>query len=101
MPEPMMDYPDARGTRWLQQQVLAILASGPEVPGEPAPTCTWGTSFETRGTLYLCLAGEAAPKALRFAPSLITNCGAGHRPQQNQARAMIRRMLRKLGLLSI
>ena len=56
--------------------------------------------LETDTTLYLRLAGDPEPKALRFNRALLRDCGAGRYARQEQATMFIRRMLKKMGILS-
>jgi hypothetical protein len=96
--------PDDRGTRWLQTKVQQLLADS-AVPLAPAsaedrPACYWGAGWETSTTLYLCLAGDPEPKALRFKRSTIADCGAGRYAAQRNALLWIRRTLIKMGVLS-
>ena len=67
---------------------------------EDEPSCYWGTDPETETTLYLRLQGDPAPKGLPFRRALITDCGAGHRPRQQQAITHIHRTLKKMGILA-
>src|SRR5687768_9793694 len=101
MLKPALDGPDERGTRWLQAKVQEALTRGgvqlapPRSGDEPA--CYWGTHQETETTLYLLVEGDPTPKAVPFRRGLITDCGAGHRPRQQQAITHIQRTLTKLG----
>ena len=94
---------DDRGTRWLQTKTEEILATHaitlapPRFEGDCS--CYWGTDRETHKTLYLRLAGEPEPKALRFTRTMIAGCGAGQYTMQSQALLFIRRTLKKLGVL--
>jgi hypothetical protein len=101
---PARKSPDERGQRWLQAQVQQILAAHAVAlatpdPAEP-PACAWGTGPETSTTLYLRLAGDPEPKALPFRHVMITDCGAGLYVAQHNALRVIRRALKKMGLLS-
>ncbi len=96
--------PDERGQRWLQAQVQQILTASAvalATPGpEDTPACYWGTGPETETTLYLRLAGDPEPKALPFSHGMIAQCGSGLYAAQHNAIMVIRRTLRKMGLLS-
>jgi hypothetical protein len=96
--------PDERGKCWLQaktEQILAASAITLATPhSESDPACYWGTSLETSTTLYLRLAGDLEPKALHFPRTVITNCGAGRYFSQQSATVFIRRMLKKMGIVS-
>jgi hypothetical protein len=59
-----------------------------------------GTGLETGTTLYVRLAGDPEPKALRFNRVLLYDCGAGRYARQQQATTFIRRTLKKVGILS-
>jgi len=96
--------PDERGKRWLQAKVHEILAAS-AIPlatphSESDPACYWGTSLETSTTLYLRLAGDLEPKALHFPRTMIADCGAGRYFSQSNAISFIRRMLKKMGIVS-
>ena len=65
----------------------------------PTPACYWGTGLETGTTLYLRLAGDREPHALRFHHALLRDCGAGRYARQDQAILLIRRTLKKMGIL--
>ncbi len=101
---PAPQSPDDRGKHWLQAKIQQILADGAVVLSTPRfegdPSCYWGTGLETSATLYLCLAGEPEPKALRFNRALLRDCGAGSYARQDQANMFIRRTLKKMGILS-
>ena len=103
---PARKSPDERGQRWLQAQVQQILILAASVgalatPGpEETPACAWGTEPETSTTLYLRLAGDPEPKALPFRHVMITDCGAGLYVAQHNARRVIHRMLKTMGILS-
>ena len=101
---PARQQPDERGQRWLQAQVQQILAASAvalAIPGpEETPACAWGTGLETSTTLYLRLAGDPEPKALPFRHVMITDCGAGLYVAQHNARRVIHRMLKTMGILS-
>jgi len=101
---PARKHPDERGQRWLQAQVQQILAASDvalATPGpEETPACAWGTGPETSTTLYVRLAGDPAPKALPFRHVMIIDCGAGLYVAQHNALRVIRRALKKMGLLS-
>src|SRR6266568_2031695 len=101
---PARKSPDERGQRWLQAQVQQILAANAVVlatPGpEEPPACSWGTDLATETTLYLRLAGDPEPKALPFSRGMIAQCGSGLYAAQHNAIMLIRRTLRKMGLLS-
>jgi hypothetical protein len=100
---PAPQRPDDRGPRWLQAQVLHILADNsvalatPRIPGDPV--CYWGTEPATAATLYVLLAGDPEPKALPFSPSLIAQCGTGLYAAQHNALMRIRRTLKQQGIL--
>jgi hypothetical protein len=104
MQSPSLPHPDDRGNRWLQTQVLHILSenavalTAARTEGDPA--CYWGTGLETETTLYLCVAGDPEPKALRFQRNMIMGCGSGLYPTQHNAVLFVRRMLKKMGILS-
>ena len=102
---PSLSGPDPRGTRWLQAQVQEALVRGAVAlappPSAHEPSCYWGTDLETETTLSLLVAGDPTPKALPFRRGLITDCGAGHRPRQQQAITHILRTLRPLGILAV
>ncbi len=101
---PSLHSPDGRGNHWLQAQVQHILAESavalavPRFDGDPS--CYWGTDLETDTTLYLRLAGDPEPKALRFDRALLHDCGAGRYARQDYAILFIRRTLTKMGILS-
>ena len=101
---PARKSPDERGQRWLQAEVQQLLAdSGVALatPGpEDTPACYWGTGPETSTTLYLRLAGDPEPKALPFRHVMITDCGAGLYVAQHNAIMVMRRALKKMGILS-
>ena len=101
---PARKSPDERGQRWLQakvQQILvdsAVALATPRFEGDPS--CYWGTGPETGTTLYLRLAGDPDPKALPFRHVMIADCGAGLYVAQHNAIMVIRRTLKKMGILS-
>ena len=101
---PVLPGPDERGKHWLQakvQQMLAASAVALATPGpEDTPACSWGTDLATDTTLYVCLAGDPEPKALHFTRTMIADCGSGLYFSQHNAIMLIRRTLRKMGLLS-
>jgi hypothetical protein len=102
MPNAAVPSPDERGTRWLQAQVEHMLAASavtlaPRFEGDPA--CYWGTDRATNTTLYLRLAGDPEPKAIRFTSHMIERCGSGLYFMQSTAILFIRRELRKMGVL--
>jgi hypothetical protein len=92
-----------RGKRWLQAKVQQLLAESavPLAPpsAEREPACLWGTGPETGTTLYLRLAGDPEPKALRFRRTMITDCGSGLYFAQHQAILWMRRTLKNMGIL--
>jgi hypothetical protein len=96
--------PHERGQRWLQAKTEQILADNAIALAHPhaegAPSCYWGTGPETRTTLYFLLDDDPELKALFFRRTMITDCGAGLYSSQHNATLFIRRMLRKMGLLS-
>ncbi len=104
MRTPALPSRDERGKRWLQAKVQQILADSAVAlappPSKGAPFCYWGTGPETATTLYLRLAGDPEPKALRFHRGTIAGCGSGLYAIQHNATMFIRRTLRKMGLLS-
>jgi hypothetical protein len=101
---PSLDSPDDRGNHWLQAKTEQILAEGavalatPRAEGDPS--CYWGTDLETDTTLYLRLAGDPEPKALRFNRALLRDCGAGRYASQERATMFVRRTLTKMGILA-
>ena len=101
---PAPQSPDDRGTRWLQAQVQHILADSgvalatPRTAGTPA--CYWGAEPETGTTLYVLLAGDPEPRALPFTRGMIAQCGSGLYATQHNATLLIRRTLKKMGILS-
>ena len=101
---PVLPAPDERGQRWLQAQVQQLLAASAVALATPRsendPTCYWGTGPETDTTLYVLLAGDPEPKALHFRWSMIADCGSGLYVSQHSARMLIRRTLKKMGILS-
>jgi hypothetical protein len=101
---PSPQSPDDRGNRWLQTTVQQILADGAVALATPRfendPACYWGTDLETGTTLYLRLAGDPEPKALLFRRGMITDCGSGRYVAQRNAILLIRRTLKKMGILS-
>jgi hypothetical protein len=96
--------PDDRGTRWLQAKTEQLVAdrgvalAPPRFAGDSS--CFWGTDLETTTTLYLRVAGDPEPKALRFNPYMIAGYGAGLYTMQHNAIQFIRRTLTKMGVLS-
>ena len=102
---PSKPSPDERGQRWLQAQVQQILAANAVVlaTSGPAdtPACAWGTGPETSTTLYVRLAGDPEPKALHFRWTMIADCGSGLYVSQHSTRMLIRRTLKKMGILSV
>ena len=104
MPTPQIPAPDERGKRWLQAQVQAILAASAVALATPRsesdPACYWGRGPETSTTLYLRLAGAPEPKALHFRRTMIADCGAGLYSSQHNASVLIRRRLKKMGIVS-
>ena len=100
---PALPSPD-RGKHWLQTQVQQLLAASAVPLATPRSaddaSCYWGTDLETSTTLYVRLAGDLAPKVLRFNRALLYDCGAGRYVRQQQAMTFIRRTLKKMGLLS-
>jgi hypothetical protein len=101
---PALPSPDERGKRWLQAKTEQILADNavalayPHTEGDPS--CYWGIGPETGTTLYLRLAGDPEPKALHFNRALLHDCGAVRYTRQQQAMTIIRRTLKKMGILS-
>src|SRR6266568_7188902 len=101
---PARKSPDERGQRWLlakTQQILAdsaVAQATPRAAGDPA--CYWGTGPETETTLYVLLTGAPEPKALPFRRTMIAGCGAGLYATQHNAIMVIRRALKKMGLLA-
>jgi hypothetical protein len=95
--------PDERGKRWLQAKVQLLLAESavplapPSAEGELA--CSWGTGPETGTTLYLHLAGDPEPQALRFRRTMIADCGSGLYVAQHQAVLWMCRTLKNMGIL--
>jgi len=102
---PVLPAPDKRGKRWLQAQVQQLLAANAVALVTPRsendPTCYWGTGPETDTTLYVLLAGDPEPHALHFRWTMITDCGSGLYVSQHSARMLIRRTLKKMGILSV
>jgi hypothetical protein len=100
---PTPQRPDERGKHWLQAQVQQILAASAAVPAqsrsESDPSCYWGTGPETSTTLYILLAGDPEPKALPFSLTMIAQCGSGLYVAQHNAIMLIRRTLRKMGIV--
>jgi hypothetical protein len=72
---PSLPSPDERGKHWLQTQVQQLLAASAVALATPRSAddaaCYWGTSLETGTTLYVRLAGDPEPKALRFNRALL------------------------------
>jgi hypothetical protein len=103
MPTPSLPSPNERGQRWLQAKVQEILAASAVALAtrcpEDTPACYWGTGLETGTTLYLRLAGDQEPQALRFNHALLRDCGAGRYARQDQAILFIRRALKKMSIL--
>jgi hypothetical protein len=102
MLSPSLPSPEERGKRWLQAQVQQILAAhavplGTRAEGDP--TCYWGTEPETETTLYVLLASDPEPKALPFHRATIMSCGTGLYVTQSNATMLIRRALKKMGIL--
>jgi hypothetical protein len=101
---PSLPSPDERGKQWLQTQVQQLLAASAVALAAPRSeddvACYWGTGLETGTTLYVRLAGDPEPKALRFSRALLYDCGAGRYARQQQATTFIRRTLKKMGILS-
>jgi len=101
---PSLPSPDERGKHWLQTQVQQLLAASVVALAPPRAeddsSCYWGTGPETGTTLYLRLAGEPEPHALRFHHALLRDCGAGRYARQSQAILLIRRTLKKMGILA-
>ena len=101
---PLRPSLDERGKYWLQTQVQQLLAASAVALAPPRAgddsACNWGTGPETGTTLYLRLAGDPEPHALRFQPALLRDCGAGRYARQTQAILFIRRTLKKMGILS-
>jgi len=95
--------PDDRGTRWLQTKLEEILANNaialapPRFEGDAA--CYWGTEQDTHTILYVRLAGDPDLKALQFTSTMIAGCGSGLYLMQSQALFLMRRTLRKMGVL--
>ena len=101
---PALQGPDERGKRWLQAKVQEILAAGAVALAPPSlqdtPACYWGTGAATDTTLYVWLAGAPAPTALAFSRPMIAQCGSGLYAAQHNAILLIRRTLKKMGILS-
>jgi hypothetical protein len=101
---PSLPSPDERGKDWLQRQVQQLLAASAVALATPRSeddaSCYWGTGLETGTTLYVRVAGDPEPKALRFNRALLYDCGAGRYARQQQATTFIRRTLKKMGILS-
>jgi hypothetical protein len=101
---PSLPSPDDRGKHWLQAQVQQLLVASAvalATPGaEGACVCYWGTGPETGTTLYVLLAGDPEPKALPFRRAMIAACGSGLYVAQHNAIILIRRTLKKMGILS-
>jgi len=101
---PSLPSPDERGKQWLQTQVQQLLSASVVALAAPRSeddaACYWGTGLETGTTLYVRLAGDPEPKALRFNRILLYDCGAGRYARQQQATTFIRRTLKKMGILS-
>jgi hypothetical protein len=101
---PALPSRDERGKHWLQAQVQQILADSGVALATPRTAgdlvCYWGTGPETETTLYLHLAGDPEPKALFFRRTMIADCGAGLYFSQHNAIMVIRRTLKKMGILS-
>ena len=100
---PALHSPHERGKRWLLTKTQQILADSTVVlatpPAEGTPSCYWGTEPETNTTLYVLLAGDPEPKALRFPRTMIADCGTRLYVSQHNAIVFIRRTLKKLGIM--
>ena len=100
---PALPSPDERGQRWLQAKVEQILTDNAVTLATPRsenePSCYWGTGLETGTTLYVRLAGDPEPKLLTFHRTMIAKCGAGLYLAQHNAIALIRRMLKNMGIV--
>jgi hypothetical protein len=72
---PSLPSPDERGKDWLQRQVQQLLAASAVALATPRSeddaSCYWGTGLETGTTLYVRVAGDPEPKALRFNRALL------------------------------
>jgi hypothetical protein len=105
MPTPAPSHPNEPGKRWLlakTQQILADNAVTLAAPrSENDPSCFWGTEPETGTILYVRLEGDPEPKALPFRRDLIAGCGSGLYMTQDRAILLIRRTLKKMGILPI
>jgi hypothetical protein len=101
---PALPSPNERGKHWLQAKVQQLLADSAVALAPPRsesdPSCYWGTGPETGTTLYVLLAGDPEPKALLFRRTMIADCGAGLYFSQHNAILLIRRTLKKMGILS-
>jgi hypothetical protein len=97
---PALPSRDERGKQWLQTQVHQLLVTGAVALAPPRfagdSSCYWGTDLATRTTLYLRLAGDLEPKALRLRRTMIADCGAGLYCSQHTAILWIRRTLKKM-----
>jgi hypothetical protein len=104
MPTPSLPSPNERGKRWLQAKVQEILAASAVALATPCPedtpACSWGTGLETGTTLSLRLVGDPEPKALSFRRTMIAAGGAGLYVSQHTAILLMRRTLKKMGLLA-
>jgi hypothetical protein len=101
---PSLHNPDECGKRWLQAKVEQLLAANAVALAPPRLACDsswyWGTELATRTTLYLRLAGDPEPKALCFPRTMIADCGTGFYLSQHNATVLIRRTLKKMGIVS-
>jgi hypothetical protein len=101
---PTSSNPHEGGKRWLQAKTEQLLVDNAVALAHPHmednPSCFWGTGPETGTTLYVRLADDPEPKALRFSRTMLHDCGAGRYLSQNQATTLIHRTLKKMGILS-
>lgn len=81
MRTPALPSPHERGKHWLQAKVQQLLA-------------------DSAVALSLRLAGDLEPKALAFCRTMIADCGAGLYFSQYNAILLIRRTLKKMGIVS-
>ncbi len=93
----VLPAPDERGKRWLLAKTQQTLADNAVAAG--AAVCYWGTGAATGTTLYVLLAGDPEPKALPFSHGMIAQCGSGLYAAQHNAIMLIRRTLRKMGIV--
>ena len=100
MLSPSLPSPEERGKRWLQAQVQQILAAhavplGTRAEGDPV---YWGKARPRRHSTS-SLASDPEPKALPFHRATIMSCGTGLYVTQSNATMLIRRALKKMGIL--